>query len=75
MYQEDVITESDLARTARVSIGVLRKWRREGRGPRFLKLGRLVRYRIGDVQQWFDARAVDKDLTGHGTHSDPESTV
>ena len=34
------ISESELAQRASVSIAALRKRRREGRGPRFLKLGR-----------------------------------
>jgi hypothetical protein len=53
----DAITESELARRASVSIAVLRKWRREGRGPRFLKLGRLIRYLAGDVDVWLHSHA------------------
>ncbi len=59
VYSDEVLTESELARRARVSISVLRKWRREGQGPRFLKLGRLVRYRAQDIQAWLDAHALD----------------
>jgi predicted DNA-binding transcriptional regulator AlpA len=55
----DAITESELARRASVSIAVLRKWRREGRGPRFLKLGRLVRYLVGDVDAWLHSNSFD----------------
>jgi predicted DNA-binding transcriptional regulator AlpA len=55
----DAMTESELARRASVSIAVLRKWRREGRGPRFLKLGRLVRYLAADVNIWLDSHAFD----------------
>jgi predicted DNA-binding transcriptional regulator AlpA len=51
------MSESELARKASVSIAVLRKWRREGRGPRFLKLGRLVRYLVGDVDIWLHSHA------------------
>jgi len=53
------VSESELARRADVSIAVLRKWRREGRGPRFLKLGRLIRYLVRDVDAWLEAHAVD----------------
>ena len=53
----DAMTESELARKASVSVAVLRKWRREGRGPRFLKLGRLIRYLAGDVDIWLHSHA------------------
>jgi predicted DNA-binding transcriptional regulator AlpA len=53
----DAMTESELARKASVSIAALRKWRREGRGPRFLKLGRLIRYLAGDVDIWLHSHA------------------
>jgi predicted DNA-binding transcriptional regulator AlpA len=46
------ITESELARRAAVSTAVLRKWRREGTGPRFVRLGRCVRYLVADVDTW-----------------------
>jgi predicted DNA-binding transcriptional regulator AlpA len=52
------ICESELARQASISTAVLRKWRREGKGPRFVKLGRLVRYLTRDVDAWLDEQAV-----------------
>jgi predicted DNA-binding transcriptional regulator AlpA len=52
------INESELARQANISTAVLRKWRREGKGPRFVKLGRLVRYLTRDVDAWLDEQAV-----------------
>ena len=30
----------------------LQKWRVEGRGPRFLKVGRRVFYRRCDIEEW-----------------------
>ena len=55
------INESELARQANISTAVLRKWRREGKGPRFVKLGRLVRYLARDVDAWLDEQAVGTD--------------
>ena len=51
------ITETELARRTEVSTAVLRKWRREGKGPRFLKLGRLIRYFVQNVDAWLQAQA------------------
>jgi predicted DNA-binding transcriptional regulator AlpA len=53
------MSETELARRISVSTAVLRKWRREGNGPRFLKLGRLVRYLVSDVDAWLEARSFD----------------
>ncbi|MBB4858284.1 putative DNA-binding transcriptional regulator AlpA [Novosphingobium chloroacetimidivorans] len=36
----------------------LRKLRLTGAGPRFLKLGRAVRYREADLEEWLSARSV-----------------
>jgi len=55
-----IIGETELAQWADLSVAVLRKWRREGRGPRYLKLGRLVRYRVRDVDLWLNAHAVER---------------
>jgi predicted DNA-binding transcriptional regulator AlpA len=61
-FHEDsarAVSEADLARRVSVSTAVLRKWRREGNGPRFLKLGRLVRYLVRDVDAWLEAHCID----------------
>lgn len=36
----------------------LEKRRIAGTGPKFLKLGRAVRYRVADLDVWLSARAV-----------------
>ena len=35
-----------------LSASTLNKWRTQGRGPRFVKLGRAVCYRAGDLDAW-----------------------
>jgi predicted site-specific integrase-resolvase len=35
-----------------ISPSTLRRWRRTGRGPRAIKLSRLVRYRPADLQRF-----------------------
>ena len=42
--------------TAPISQRTLQRWRLEGVGPAFLKLGRLVRYRKSDLDRWVDAQ-------------------
>ena len=51
-----LLKEKQVAETLRVSVAALRRWRIEGRGPRFIRVERLVRYREADVQAWLDSR-------------------
>ena len=39
-----------------VSARTLQRWRMEGVGPCFVRIGRLVRYRRGDLDLWLKAR-------------------
>jgi predicted DNA-binding transcriptional regulator AlpA len=52
---EDFLTEKEVAKQIRVSLASLRRWRLVQRGPRFVKLGALVRYRPEDLEQWMDS--------------------
>ena len=53
--QIQLLTEIELSKLLAVSVAALRRWRREGRGPRFIRPGgRLVRYRVQDVSSWLD---------------------
>jgi excisionase family DNA binding protein len=58
------MTERELARMLKVSPRTLRAWRVEGTGPRWLKIGRGVRYRRRDVEQWLAEQ-------GEGPGTDP----
>jgi len=42
----DLLTECDVAQRLHVSLASLRRWRLERRGPRFIEVRCLVRYRI-----------------------------
>ena len=41
-----------------ISTVTLEKWRTTGEGPPFVKLGRIVRYRRSDLQDFMDAHLV-----------------
>jgi predicted DNA-binding transcriptional regulator AlpA len=51
--------ERETARLIHVSAAALRKWRREGTGPTYIRAGRLIRYRKADVETWLAAHAVE----------------
>lgn len=56
----DLIDEVALAVRLGVSRSTLQSWRYAGRGPRFIKLGRLIRYRNADVDAYLQAHTRGK---------------
>ena len=61
--QPKVLNERQLRDEYGLGISWQRKARREGHGPHFLKIGRLVRYRRGDIEKFLSAHAV---IAGEG---------
>jgi predicted DNA-binding transcriptional regulator AlpA len=56
----DLIDEPALAARLGVSRSTLQSWRYTGRGPRFIKLGRMIRYRHADVDAYLRANTRGK---------------
>jgi predicted DNA-binding transcriptional regulator AlpA len=50
-----LLTETEVSHVLRVSLATLRKWRVDKRGPRFLKIGPLVRYQLEDLREWLSS--------------------
>jgi excisionase family DNA binding protein len=50
------LTESEVAERTQISLGTLRRWRLEKRGPRYHKFGSLVRYAEDDLSVWQEAQ-------------------
>ncbi len=66
------ITEREVAERLGLSVATLRAWRHRGKGPRFLRLGRSVRYLPSDVNDFVRASAVD---TRSESSSDEDSEL
>jgi hypothetical protein len=49
-----LLEESAAARCLEQRPKTLESWRRQGRGPRFLKLGRTIRYRLVDILHYLE---------------------
>ena len=47
-----LLTEEEVSKRLHVSLASIRRWRLERRGPRFIKVGSLVRYRPEDLEPW-----------------------
>ncbi len=48
----NLLTEDEVAKQLNVSVASMRRWRLERRGPHFVKVGSLVRYRQEDLEAW-----------------------
>ena len=54
------ITDRDVARRLGVSLSTVRSWRLRRTGPRYLKFGRAVRYRLSDIDAYLHASVVEQ---------------
>lgn len=50
----NLVNEHELSGLIKISTSTLRKWRWEGKGPKFIKMGRRVVYRMSDVEEFID---------------------
>ncbi|EFD51811.1 DNA binding domain, excisionase family [Micrococcus luteus SK58] len=53
---KELMTPDELSEYTGTPVHTLAHWRYVGRGPRFVKLGRAVRYRAEDVRAWLEAQ-------------------
>ncbi len=69
-----VLTERDLATEWRCTASALRRMRREGRGPRWTRVGRLIRYPRAWVQEWLEANEGGTQVPNRGA-SQPQQAA
>jgi excisionase family DNA binding protein len=50
------VSPAEAARRLGLKEGTLANWRWQRRGPRFLRVGRRVRYRLADIAAWIEAQ-------------------
>jgi excisionase family DNA binding protein len=50
-----LLNEEEVAKQLHISVASLRRWRLERRGPPFIKVGSLVRYKPEEVEAWLGA--------------------
>jgi predicted DNA-binding transcriptional regulator AlpA len=59
MQAARALTEREVSDLLGLSVATLRAWRHRGQGPRFLRLGRAVRYLPADLEDFVRASTVD----------------
>ncbi|MBV5337705.1 MAG: helix-turn-helix domain-containing protein [Deltaproteobacteria bacterium] len=50
----ELVDEKRASELVGINLTTLQFFRRRGSGPAFVKLGRLIRYRIADIEDWID---------------------
>lgn len=63
MATDPKLTEASAAEELGLAASTLRRWRARpphGGGPKYLKLGRAVRYRLSDLREFEAARQLDR---------------
>jgi hypothetical protein len=53
-----LFTEKQAAAFLNCTCAALERWRRERRGPPYLKIGRLVRYSELDLDRWLNSKRI-----------------
>ena len=61
------LTEREVAGLLGLSVATLRAWRHRGQGPRYLRLGRAVRYLPADLETFVRASVVEGGAE-HSSH-------
>ena len=60
----ELLTQDSLAAELKMRPQSLADWRHRGKGPDYVKLGQLVRYRRSDVQRWLEGQTVSHEMGG-----------
>lgn len=67
--------EAEVAKHVGYSLRAIRKWRAEGKGPSYFRVGRSIRYRMCDVEAWLKHHQVRLSQTARKLGAIPESEV
>ena len=67
-HHSQALTEHEVAKQLGLSVATMRAWRLKGKGPRFVRFGRAVRYLAEDVQRFVEASVVDHSRRAGDTH-------
>lgn len=49
-----LLSTMDAAKLLKCHPTTVKRWRRDKTGPRYVRLGRLIRYRPEDIDTWID---------------------
>lgn len=55
---QEFIDDHELARRLGIARTTIQHWRLQAKGPAFVRVGRLIRYDVRDVERWIEAQKV-----------------
>ena len=58
-----LLTTAEVAELLNYTPDTVRRWRREGRGPAYIKDGEEIRYLPADIKAWISERRCDPNDT------------
>lgn len=63
MFNPEMLYQATDEALLQIGVGywTLARWRSDGTGPRYLKIGNRVAYRGADLNAWLDSRIVETD--------------
>jgi excisionase family DNA binding protein len=67
LEEQNVFNPKQAGRYLGCSESVLRLWRSQGKGPRYFRAGKLVRYRKADLDAWIEARLSEPEGSAAST--------
>ena len=67
MNPDRAMNETEAADRLGLSVATLRAWRHRGKGPRFVRFGRAVRYLVEDLEHYIAGCRVDTNSTSSAT--------
>ena len=59
------ISETEAARILGLAVQTLRNWRCQSRGPKYLKLGRAIKYDIYEIEKYMHEHTIDPEKSKH----------
>ena len=62
MTEQRFINEVEVSERTQIPLNTLRNWRYQRRGPKYRKIGRLVRYSILDLNSFMNENVVETEL-------------
>lgn len=57
-----LMTPPEVAELLQVELTLMNSWRTSRKGPAFIKVGSLVRYRVSDVEAWIESQRVEAEF-------------
>ena len=54
MNKSALLTTAEAAEVLRLGMATLHRWRKSGKGPPFVEMGRKVYYRPADLDRWVE---------------------